>query len=515
MGISRVRLLSSGVFANWAAFAAAIITALAVSPLIVHRLGNVANGMWVLANSSIAYLALLDLGMRGAVTHFVARHHAKGEHIEASRAVSAALSFRFIFGIAIIAISIFFSLAARRIFQIPVNMWDAARWAIILIGLNLAFTLGVGVFGAVLTALNRFDLLSVVAIVQTLVSAAGIVWVLESGHGIVALALVQLIVSLCANFVTIVLSFRVYPNLQVTIRYLDFEVLRPFWKYSFYAFVIAITGRIIDYTDNVVVGAFVTAEAVTFFSIGGRLILYLTELGASLSYTVMPIASQLAAQNRQNQLGRLLIQGTRACLLICLPVGLALFIRGPTFIRLWMGAQYAQPSGQILRILLISAIAAAVNGVAASIVFGLGKLRPFAVWRSCEAIVNLALSIYLVRKIGVIGVAWGTVIPGLISQFIIWPLYVTRLVGLKVGTFLWQGWMRPALATAPFCAACIWSARHWSADNLGHFFLQIAAIVPAVPLGVALFFWKEVNWQLRSEESLLRRTFLANVDRSS
>jgi len=36
-----------------------------------------------------------------------------------------------------------------------------------------------------------------------------------------------------------------------------------------------------------------------------------------------------------------------------------------------------------------------------------------------------------------------------------------------------------------------------------HFFLQIAAALPLVPIGIALFFWKEVNWQLRRQDSLL------------
>jgi O-antigen/teichoic acid export membrane protein len=505
--MSRVRLLARGVFANWTAYAVAIITAFFLSPFIVHNLGNIAYGVWVIANSSIAYMALLDLGMRGAVTHFVAKHHARAEHVDSSRAVSAALGFRILIALAIVLASFVLALEASHIFRIPLDMSRAARWAIILTGLNLAFSLVVGVFGGVVAALNRFDLTSGVSITQTVFSALGIVWVLEKGHGIVALALVQLVVSLILNAVTVLLCFRVYPDLRISFRFLDLGILKPFWKYSFYLFIIGVTGRIIYYTDNLVVGAFLSAQAVTFYAIGGRFIEYLGELGASLSQTVMPMASELAARNQEDQLRRLLIQGTRACLLVSLPVGLVLCFRGPTFIGLWMGTQYAQPSGEVLRILLLSIIALAGNRVAANIVFGLGKHRPFALWQSGEAVANLALSIYLVRKIGIVGVAWGTVFPSLFTQLVIWPRYISNLLGLKVWTYFWQAWFRPSMAIVPFGLACLWTERSWTASNMPHFFLQIAAILPAVPLGICALFWTEVKWQVCTEDSMLRRMF--------
>src|SRR5437660_3833156 len=92
--MGRARLLISGVFVNWTAVAVSGMVSFLLSPFVVHRLGNIVYGVWVLANSSIAYMGLLDLGMRGAVGYFVAKYQARGDHLESSRAVSAALGFR-------------------------------------------------------------------------------------------------------------------------------------------------------------------------------------------------------------------------------------------------------------------------------------------------------------------------------------------------------------------------------------------------------------------------------------
>jgi O-antigen/teichoic acid export membrane protein len=322
---------------------------------------------------------------------------------------------------------------------------------------------------------------------------------------------VQLSVTVIYGIATVIFSRRIYPQLRIGLRYLDRSVLPELWRYSFYLFLIAAMGQVIYYSDNLVVGAFLTAEAVTLYAIGGRLIEYLGQLGASFAQTFMPVASSLAAQDQQDQLRRLLIQGTRAVLFVSLPIGGALWFRSSTFIGLWMGQQYAQPSGHVLRILLLSTLPLAGNRVGGNIVYGLGKHKPFALWQSGEAAANLALSIYLVRKIGIYGVAWGTVLPSLVSQLVLWPRYITKLLDMSVWKYFWECWIRPALATAPFCLACLLTDRYWGATNVGQFFLQIAAAMPLIPLGIFLFFRKEVNWQLRGRDSLFWRTLLGKL----
>jgi O-antigen/teichoic acid export membrane protein len=502
--MGRARFLITGIIFNWTAFAVAAVVSFFLSPFLVHHLGNAVYGVWILANSSIAYMALLDLGMRGAVTHFVAKHHAVKDHVQASNAVSVALGFRVLIALAVVAASLTLAVFSNRVFRIPVELWSAARWAIIITGANLAFTLTVGVFSGVLTGLHRFGTASSIAVSQTLVGAAGTVWVILSGRSIVALALMQLAVTVVLGIVTIGLSSGCYPELRVSLGRFNRGALKTLWGYSFYLFVIAASGQVIYYTDNLVVGVFLSAEAVAFYAIGGRFIEYFGQLGASLAQTFLPVASNMAAREQSDQLRRLLIQGTRAAILFSLPIAWALFFRSHTFIGLWMGKAYAQPSGRVLQILLLSAVALTCNRVGGNIVLGLGKHKPFAIWQTFEAIANLALSVYLVGKIGLMGVAWGTAIPSLFSQLVLWPRYVSKILDISLPRYIWQAWIRPALATAPFGLMCLWIDRHWSTPNMASFFLQILAVLPLVPVGLAIFFHQEVIYQLRTRHSLLR-----------
>jgi O-antigen/teichoic acid export membrane protein len=179
-----------------------------------------------------------------------------------------------------------------------------------------------------------------------------------------------------------------------------------------------------------------------------------------------------------------------------------LFFRGETFIRLWMGPQYAHPAAVVMKILLLSVVFSSANSTSGGVAYGMEKLKRVTLWAVVEATVNLTLSVILVRKIGIYGVAWGTAIPSAIIEVLLWPRYVCQLVAMPVRTYLWQTWFRTALAVVPFAVACAVVERLWAAHNLAIFFLQIAALLPLLPLALALIFRSEFTAQIREWKKL-------------
>ena len=228
-----------------------------------------------------------------------------------------------------------------------------------------------------------------------------------------------------------------------------------------------------------------------------------------MTTTFTPLASSFEAQGNYENLRRLVIHGTRAALLISLPIQVALFFRGHTFIRLWMGEQYAGPSGTVMQILLLSVVFSSANTTSAGIVYGMEKHKRIAIWGIIESVLNLSLSIILVRRIGIYGVAWGTTIPSVIMEMILWPGYICKLLQMQVRTYLWQTWFRTGLGVIPFALACSASDRFWPAHNLIMFFLQITTLLPLLPLTLALVFRNEGAIKVR--EWLERRRSSATL----
>jgi hypothetical protein len=59
-----------------------------------------------------------------------------------------------------------------------------------------------------------------------------------------------------------------------------------------------------------------------------------------------------------------------------------------------------------------------------------------AYWTVLAGGANLALSIYLGRRYGILGVAFGTTIPMLVVKLIVQPWYVLRVAGVTITDYL-------------------------------------------------------------------------------
>ncbi len=495
--MSRTKRIAQNVLSNWLALAITTVVGFFLSPFVVHHLGNLTYGVWVIIMSLVSYMNLLDLGLRGAVTRFVSKGTAQDDHQEANRAVSGALWIRLWISLAIIVVGLLASAGFNHVFKIPVDLQQTARFAVLITAVTVAMNLWCGVFGGVLVALHRYDLTSGVSILQTCARAAGIIFLLRSGHGILSLAIWDLCTALIANSVTGILCFRIYPQLKIVFGRPDRSTFNKLWNYSFYAFLINVAVQVTYYTDNVVVGAFLSPAAVTLYAIGGLLIGYTRQIVSSMTMTFTPLASTFEAEGSMENLRRLLIHGTRAALLVSLPIEAGLFFRGHSFIRLWMGEQYAQPSGTVMQILLLSVVFSSANVTSGGIVYGMEKHKRIALWAIVEGAANFILSIILVRRIGIYGVAWGSAIPSVVIELLLWPAYICRLVQIPVRTYLWQAWIRTSLAVMPFALACAMAERFWPARNLAIFFLQIAALLPLLPLMFWIVFREEVEGRIR------------------
>ena len=496
--MSESRRFARGVTINWLAFGFSAGVAFFLSPFVVHHLGNVAYGVWTLVISLISYMGLLDLGLRGAVVRYVSRLKAQDDHLNVNRTVSAALWLRFLVSFIAILIGLMLARYSPAYFHIPAELQNSARLAITVAATSFGVTLLGGVFGGILAALHRFDLLGAVAISQTTVRALGVVWLLRAGHGIIALACWEFVVVLSVNLVLVLLAFRNYPQLKIALDRPSEEILNAIWGFSGYVFVIQVCVQVMYYTDNLVVGACVSAASVTFYSIGGTLIEYVRQLTSSLVTMFLPLASKFDAEKQQQKLQNLLIKGTNAALAVTLPIEIVLLFRGPTFIGLWMGSQYATESGRVLQILLLGHILSVTTHTSANIAYGMGQPKPMVPWRLGEAVANLVLSIILAGRMGISGVAWGTAVPSLFISLFFFPRFVSKMVGLRMSTYLWKSWLPPALGVIPFAIACLVTDRYWHATTLIHFFIQLAVIFPIYILSTALLFGRDLLEFLQS-----------------
>ena len=492
----RVRHIARNVLFNWFGTIANMAVGFFLSPFIVHRLGNMAFGVWVLAISVMAYLGLLDLGMQSSVLRFVSKGHTQNDHQGASEAISAALWVRIQTSALILLLSVGLAAVFPLLFKVPAELARDAREAILLIGVKTAITMSVGVVAGVLSALNRYDLQNYVSLVQTAVRLVGVVAVLRTGHGIVAIAVCELIAVLVYNTLLVWVARRLYPKLRIQLKRPKSETLKRIWTYSSYVFLTTIAVRLIYQTDYLVVGAFVSTSAVTFYAIASSLCSYVDQIVNAIGATFVPAASTYEAAGDTSSLLMLYKNGTRATLAISLPILVTLIVRGHAFIGLWMGPQYSHSSGTVLIILSTAFLFSFANRTASSIAFGIEKHKLVAIWAIGEGVTNLTLSIILVHWYGIYGVAIGTMVPSLFVHLVLWPNCICKLVGLSYSEVVGKVWAPVFLSSIPFAIATYAVNVRFPAHNLTVFILQIMAVLPIFIITIGLVFRTYVRTQI-------------------
>ena len=108
---------------------------------------------------------------------------------------------------------------------------------------------------------------------------------------------------------------------------------------------------------------------------------------------------------------------------------------GADVIGWWVGQEYVSDSLPVLHIFLGVVLLAVFDSTAARILLGTGKVRFDAKVSLGIAALNLILSLVLVRKYGIVGVALGTLVPATLGNFFISVPYTCRLTGTRVAPF--------------------------------------------------------------------------------
>jgi len=184
--------------------------------------------------------------------------------------------------------------------------------------------------------------------------------------------------------------------------------------------------------------------------------------------------------------GEAVLLTARLATLACTPIAMTFFVRGESFISLWMGPEFGPSSGAVLEVLAFITWLGGARAVASSAIIGANRHRLLIPALAGEAVINLGLSIVLAHAIGVVGVAVGTVIPATIVTLVFVPVYLRMAIGVSVMDFYRRALWRPSVACLPFFLATMLFEQYLPARNLLIFFLQVMLILPLVPLS-ALF----------------------------
>lgn len=451
------RNLLTGTLTSYVLLAITIVTGIFLMPFTMRHLGQTEYGVWMLAVSMTAYFQLLDLGYGNGLVRQITQADAIGDDASVNTVLSTFVVVYGAIGVAALAGTVLLIFAViPRFPNLTPDQVFTAQCILAILGARIAIGFPMSVFGAVTTARQRFALTGSIAIVVTLLQAGATYAVLASGYGVIALVAATTSLSVLSYAAYAAAARHTFPEMRLAPSLFSRAHVREVTAFSIYLFMISIAVQVGTHVDNVIVGAYIGTSAVAVYTVALRLSEYQRQLCGQFSGFLFPMVVRFHARRDEDALRVTLLDGTRIGVGLVAGVALCLVLFGRDLVTRWMGAGF-EGSVAPLYVLALAGIVMVAQGPTGTILLGTGRHRLVA-WASIlEIALNVALSVALVRRFGLTGVAIGTAIPYAVLNLLVLIPIACRAVSVPLREFT-------RFAVAP----------------------TLVALVPAIAAGVAL-----------------------------
>jgi O-antigen/teichoic acid export membrane protein len=477
--------VARNVSTRYLAIAIEMLLGLVVLPFNVLHLGKSAYGLWMLTASVTGYFSVLDLGYGGALVKFVAQYRARRDIRALNEILSTTFYLFSAFGVVTYLVAIVVAIFLDRLFQLTPDQVHVGRVVLLVTSVNVAVGTAATVFGGVINGFQRYDLNNVVGTVSSIIAAVVNVVVLALGFGLIELVAATTTVRVLTYWVYRANAYRVFPGLRLRTSLFKRARLREVTMFSVYMALIDWSKKLNYAVDAMVIGAFLNTSAVAVWSVGQRLAEATQRLTNQLNDVLFPTVVDHDTAQRTERLQAIFIQATRLSLATVIPIGGALMLMATPLVMTWVGPDFLG-SVIVIQLLAFTVIVRVGNSTSATLLKGAGQHRLVAFTYILTGIVNLSLSIALVARLELMGVAIGTLVPVTISSmFVLFPAGCRR-VGLSVGRALSQA-VWPAVWPAAVMVAYVELTRGLVASNLFAVGAEMAAAAMVYAVTFLLF----------------------------
>jgi len=431
---------------------------------LLHVLGKEQYGEWIFIVSATSYTSLMYLGFGDTIKKFVATHHARADWAKLNQSVNMTFAFYCVMAAIVLTVASAICGAAPLFGRWQREALLEVRLVCLVLGLNVACGMLGSAFGGVLHGIQRFDLQRSVTICADLLRVSLTVLLLRAEWGLLTLAQILLIVTLAENLAYVLLAFMHVPTLSLGIRHLSKAALHECFGFSLYALIGNIACHIIYATDTIIIGLLLGAEAIVPYFIAQRFSQFIQRPLLQIGEVCMPKAGQLHARSDEAGLQDLAIRGMSMAFLLAAGVWIGALFFGDALIVTWVRESYTE-SHTILIVLLFSQLVSSPLGIVRSIIFGSGDARTPAIIHLVEAVLNVILSLILIKPLGILGVAVGTTIPVLAVELGVLLPFACRKLKISLAAILRGVLRQQAMPLLTLFTYCFWVDTNFTIDR--------------------------------------------------
>lgn len=425
-----------GVLLSYLGEAVKIVTALVYTPLMLQLLGQSEYGLYELVSSTVAYLSLLSLGFSSAYVRYHSRYQVNNDEQGIAR-----LNGMFMIVFCVMSL-LCLVCGGVMVWQSDLLLGenltsqelDKAKVLMAILVVSMAITFPNSVFACYVTAHEKFIFQKLLNLLQHLLNPFITLPLLLMGYDSVAVVAVSALLTVLVFVSNFVFCMK-WLKMRFAFSGLQLSLLKELSGFTFFIFLNQIIDQANWSVDKFLLGRLSGTAAVAVYGIGGRINSLHLQTSTAVSNVFIPQVNKIVARTDDNlQLTHLMVKVGRVQLVIIGLVMTGFAFLGKAFIRLWAGEGYGD-SYWVAVLMMLPVTVPLIQNLGIEIQRAKNMHRARSVVYASLAVLNVILSIFLIRFWGCVGAAIGTSVSLILGNIVFMNWYYHKKIGLDMILF--------------------------------------------------------------------------------
>jgi O-antigen/teichoic acid export membrane protein len=410
----------------------------ALFPLTMNYVNPSQYGIWLTIASLVAWLNTFDIGLSNGLRNKLAGSLALNEKADIAKYISTTYALLFLIGL--IAFALFFTTGSffnwNKLLHIQ-NTINYAIWPIILVTLGIfCIQFALQPINSILIATHQPFKSSLIFLSGQLLTLVLTFLLILYTHG----TLLVLVLVVGGSPVVMLLLSSLYlfkTNLKdfaPRFRFIDFKSAKSLLNVGGAFFLIQIGALVLYETDNIIITRTLGPNEVTVFNIAYK---YFSIITVAFAIFATPYWSAFTDAYAKNDF-EWIKHSLKKLRMLCFYFGimsLILYLLSGIFYRFWIGYKVAVPTLLSLTIAVYSVVQT-WTVIHAFLLNGVGKFRVQLILIISTGLINIPLSVYLIKYVGLSGTVIANIIVMLIINVFI--TYQCKLIINKKARGIWD-----------------------------------------------------------------------------
>jgi O-antigen/teichoic acid export membrane protein len=410
--------------------AVSIMVSLITVPLTLIYLGPERYGLWLTVSSFTAFLGFADLGVGNGLINAISEANGRDDRVLAAEYVSGAF---FMLSTIAVIVGIFLSVfypwidwsrffnvsSARTLLEVGPTVAIMASCFLISLPLGIVQRIQIGYQEGFIDSLWQC--------LASLLGLGSLMLAIHLGAGLPALVLALAGSSVLISVMNGMVLFGLRrPWLLPRIRWIRGATALRMLRLGSLYLVLSIAGALGFQSDNMVIAYFLGANHVPQYAVPMKLFMLIPMLLSFVLAPLWPAYGEAMVRRDLTWIRGTFRRSVRFSLLVSIPCATLLTLLSSRILELWVGHDF-HPPPILLFGLGLWVVVNCVSGAFAMFLNGMAIIGFQVICSMLMGISNLAISIVLVKKIGVAGPVFGSIIASIVFVLLPSMLFIRRL----------------------------------------------------------------------------------------